>query len=129
MGWLHGGGLRIMRNRFCSMRSLGVAATLAIMGTAFWRPDAAMATIVLGSTTVTSITHGFGVHHSPDFSEIADYLANFSGQPTPTFSANLDSDTSISYSLFAPAGQKFVVHVPAGESPYFYSYLAWQTGF
>jgi hypothetical protein len=41
---------------------------------------------------------------------------------------NLDSDTSISYTIAAPAGKKFVIHLPPGSSANMSLSLDWQTG-
>lgn len=82
---------------------------------------------VVGTTTVTSVTHAFATHPQQSFSETADYLALFNFPSGPSLTANLDSDTAVSYSLSAPTGDKFVVHVPAGESAFMFSTLTWDT--
>ena len=82
------------------------------------------ATINAGTTTVTSIGHSFepenpapGTGHP---AVVTDFLVNQTqevggGAVLPAVTVNLDLDTSISYTITAPAGKKFVIHLPAGS--------------
>ena len=82
------------------------------------------ATINAGTTTVTSIGHSFEPEDpTPDTGHpavVTDFLVNQTqevggGAVLPAVTVNLDVDTSISYTIAAPAGEKFVIHVPAGS--------------
>ncbi len=95
------------------------------------------ATINAGTTTVTSIGHSFEPEDpTPDTGHpaiVTDFLVNQTqevggGAVLPAVTVNLDVDTSISYTIAAPAGEKFVIHVPVGSSANMSLSLAWQTG-
>ena len=108
----------------------GVIASLAVV------PDA-HATINVGSTTVTSIGHYFTPPEIDPFGVprpgyVTDFLVNQTqevggGAALPNVAVDLDSDTSVSYSLAAPLGKHFLVDVPVGASASLDSYIVWKT--
>ena len=106
LAWLHRSALCARQDRSHAMRCLRLAAALTIVATVL-RPNSASATIVIPPTTVASLIHASGVQGPPGLqvTEVVDYLVL---QPSgPSFSANLDSDTAISYSMSAPTDEKF----------------------
>jgi len=123
---------------FLSRRWLGWrAATLALTALCQLPTSVVCATINAGTTTVTSIGHSFepenptpGTGHP---AVVTDFLVNQTqevggGAVLPAVTVNLDVDTSISYTITAPAGKKFVIDLPAGSSASMSLSLAWQTG-
>ncbi len=123
---------------FPSRRRLGWrAATLALTALCQLPTSVVWATINTGTTTVTSIGHSFEPENpTPNAGPPAvatDFLVNQTqevggGAVLPAVTVNLDVDTSISYTITAPAGEKFVIHLPAGSSANMSLSLAWQTG-
>ena len=123
---------------FPTRRRLGWrAATLALIAVCQLPTSVVWATINAGTTTVTSIGHSFepenptsGTGHP---AVVTDFLVNQTqevggGAVLPAVTVNLDSDTSISYTIAAPAGKKFVIQLPTGSSANMSLSLAWQTG-
>jgi hypothetical protein len=113
------------------------AATLALTALSQLPTSVVWATINAGTTTVTSIGHSFEPENpTPNTGHpavVTDFLVNQTqevggGAVLPAVTVNLDVDTSISYTLSAPAGKKFVVHLPAGSAANMSLSLAWQTG-
>src|SRR5215471_14901578 len=113
------------------------AATLALTALCQLPTSVVWATINAGTTTVTSIGHSFEPENpTPNTGHpavVTDFLVNQTqevggGAVLPTVTVNLDVDTSISYTITAPANKKFVVHLPAGSAANMSLSLAWQTG-
>jgi dockerin type I repeat protein len=97
----------------------------------------AWATINIGTTTVTSIGHSFEPEDPTPATGhaaiVTDFLVNQTqevggGAMLPPVTVNLDSDTSLSFTIAAPAGEKFLIRLPAGSSANMSLSLAWQTG-
>ena len=113
------------------------AATLAFTLLCQLSTSVVWATINAGTTTVTSIGHSFEPENpTPNTGHpavVTDFLVNQTqevggGSVLPAVTVNLDVDTSISYTITAPAGKKFVIHLPAGASANMSLSLDWQTG-
>ena len=123
---------------YATQRRLGwSAATLALTLLCQLPTSVVWATINAGTTTATSIGHSFEPEDpSLDTGHpavVTDFLVNQTqevggGAVLPAVTVNLDVDTSISYTIAAPAGEKFVIHLPAGSSANMSLSLAWQTG-
>jgi hypothetical protein len=123
---------------FPSRRRLGWrVATLALTVLCQLPTSVVWATINAGTTTVTSIGHSFEPENpTPDTGHpavVTDFLVNQTQEVggravLPAVTVNLDLDTSISYTLTAPAGKKFVIQLPAGSSANMSLSLDWQTG-
>ena len=119
---------------FRTSRSHFVAATAAVL-TLLCAAEV-RATINAGSTTVTSIGHYFAPPSvDPIFGVqpgvVIDFLVNQTqevggGAVLPGVSVDLDTDTSISYTLAAPAGKHFLVDLPAGANAQFDSEMVWR---
>ena len=94
-------------------------------------------TISAGSTTVASIGHSFVqvppiIEGQPTQYAVTDFFVNQTqevggGATLPSVTVNLDADTSIAYTIAAPAGDHFLVNPPAGSHPTFFTYMVWTT--
>lgn len=116
------------------------AALYLFPGTQFialiaFAPHSAYATIDLGATTVTSVGHRFDLpdpahpFHLPRF--VVDYLVEQSqsfdgGATTLPVTTDLDTDTSISYTVAAPVGYKFQIQIPPGVAAFMSPQLGWR---
>src|SRR5262245_34922411 len=113
------------------------AATLALTALCQLPTSVVWATINAGTTTVTSIGHSFEPENpTPNTGHpavVTDFLVNQTqevggGAVLPAVTVNLDVDTSVSYTIAAPAGEKFLIRLPTGSSANISLSLAWQTG-
>jgi hypothetical protein len=113
------------------------AATLALIALCQLPATVASATLSAGSTIVNSIGHSFEPENSKPGTAhpalVTDFLVNLTqqvdgGSTLASATVDLDTDTSISFTVAAPAGEKFVIRVPAGSLANMQLSLAWQTG-
>src|SRR5262249_46400441 len=120
---------------FPSRRRLGSrAVALALTVLCHLPTGVVWATINAGTPTVTPIGHSLEPETpTPNTGHpavVTDFLVNQTqevggGAVLPAVTVNLDGDTSISYTIAAPAGKKFVVHLPTGSSANMSLSLAW----
>jgi dockerin type I repeat protein len=112
------------------------AATLAVIALCQLQATVACATLSAGSTIVNSIGHSFEPENSKPGTGhpalVTDFLVNLTqqvdgGSTLASATVDLDTDTSISFTVAAPAGEKFVIRVPDGSSANMQLSLTWET--
>src|SRR5258706_2659217 len=106
-----------------------VAACLAV-ASVLGCDTVAVATVDLGTVQVSSIGHIFTPQTAGGGPLVRDFLidqqqSSGGGGMISPVSANFDVNNQFRLTIAAPAGQKFLVHVPAGASVHFDGVLAW----
>lgn len=118
-------------------RTLGRSVTQWLLaGTLMsWSIFAVRAEVQLGQLQVSAIGHVFSppAPYGPPLiqPQVTDYLVDqkqisHGGATTPAITANFDTDHRFVLTIRAPAGQKFWVHVPPGQSVRLAGLLDWQ---
>ena len=92
----------------------------------------ALAQVNIGDAQVSTINHAFPVLSVPPVHpvsfEVGDYLiGSFSGGgvQVPSVSANFDGNNQFSLTISAPAGERFLVQPPAGQTAFLGAELNW----